>query len=51
MAQHLVHTTLRITPQMKKRIHVQALRDGHGRDSIVTRMILTRYFMKNGARA
>jgi hypothetical protein len=48
MADHLVHLSLRIPPTLKAKIHQQALKEGHGRGSIVTRMILTKYFLDNG---
>ena len=51
MADQLVHLSLRIPPKLKAKIHIEALAEGYGRGSIVTRRILTKYFMKKGARA
>lgn len=48
MADHLVHLSLRIPATLKAKIHLEALRHGHGRSSIVTRDILTKWFMKKG---
>jgi hypothetical protein len=40
----LVHCSLRIPECLKERIHREALKEGHGRDSVVTRRILRDYF-------
>ena len=45
----LVHCSLRIPELLKERIHREALKEKHGRDSIVTRRILTQYFEKKDA--